>query len=494
MISMLSSAVGARLSTKALEGNLIAVSRWDARTETPDMVAFADLRFFSTEVASQWSRGSETDPVGHFPYPKRGGGVRQISVLSVRDVVRLRTAIGEIARVANTLLTPTVYSAKLRVQPPVWYFKDHLYPAFQQAALRLCRYWESDGMVRTDVHAYYPNMQVETLLRNLWDCTRDKEAVRFVIQALMSWQDRDELPGIPVGPEACAVLGALYLRDFDAALAPLATGYFRYSDDIIYFFKRAALADAGLPLVRTQLQNLQLQMKEEKTFVYDDPDEAAEAIRRSLLDYVDGQFLRSGGADSSEVCELFDEEIASVRNPDPVTYAWCLNRLMRGHTADGHALNTILERPELMSLDPRITAAYLIRCASSNSDATSVMAARLSVTRDDPASTLHTLRYLAAARISRGQTLGLLEIARDPTLLPPVRAWALEASARGSGFSPLDIGDCVDSDTPKPVRRAAALTLRHLSGQRGRRFVARDLTTKYPDTRWAASWAAEIAA
>jgi hypothetical protein len=349
-------------------------------------------------------------------------------------------------------------------------------------------------MTRTDVHAYYPNMQVEALFRALWDCECDKEAIRFVIQTLMSWQDRDRLLGIPVGPEACAVLGAFYLRDFDAAIAPFTTGYFRYSDDIIYFFKFETLSDAGLALVRDQLQQLQLQMKEEKTLVYYDPDEAAEAIRRSQLDYVDGQFQGSGGEDSSAVRQLFDEEIAGVPNPDPVTYAWCLNRLMRGHVADKHALTTILERPELMSLDPRMTAGYLIRSARLNSDATSVMAARLPTIKADPAVSLHTLRYLSATGLNRGQAVVALDIARDPTLLPPVRAWAMEASAHGPGYSPANISDCVNTDTPETVRRSAALTLRHLSGHRGRRFVARDLTARFPDTRWSASWAAEIAA
>src|SRR5258706_7371805 len=120
---MLDSATSWRLSTRTLEGNLIAVSKWDARSEPPDMVAFEDLRFFSAEVVNQWSTGCETDPIGYFPYPKRGGGIRQISILSVRDVVRLRTAVGDVARLTNMSLLPTVYSAKLRSQPPIWYFK-----------------------------------------------------------------------------------------------------------------------------------------------------------------------------------------------------------------------------------------------------------------------------------------------------------------------------------------------------------------------------------
>jgi hypothetical protein len=482
------------LAPHALAGNLLAVSKWDARSEVPDTVAFADLLCFSADVTSEWSRRFEPDPVGHFPYPKRSGGLRQISMLSVGDLVRLRTAVGDIARVTNGVLRPSIYSAKLRREPPVWYFKNNLYAAFQQAALRLCRYWESDGMVRTDVQAYYPNIQLETLLRSLWDSGCDRETVRCVVQTLMRWQDRDRLSGIPIGPEACAVLGAFYLREFDDMIAPLTTGYFRYSDDIIYFFKEGALTDAGLATVREWMLTVRLRMNEEKTRVFYSPEEAAEAIRRSLLDYVDSQFQGAQDDDLSVVRDLFDEEIADTPSPDAVTYAWCINRLMRPTIADEHALPSILERPELMSLDPRMTGQYLTRCARGNSDATSVMAARLPAIKDDPAASLHTLRYLSASVLNKSQALVALDIANASDALPPVRVWALEAQSRSPKFDARLVPDLINEHTPQSVRRSAALSLRHLAGHRGRRFVARELAAKYPDIRWSAWWAAEIAA
>ncbi len=483
-----------RLPPRALAGNLVAVSKWNARSEVPDVVAYADLRYFAEEVAEQWAAQVEPDPIGQFAYPKRGGGIRQISILSVRDIVRLRTAVGDIARVTNEIVLPTVYSAKLRAQPPTWYFKNNLYAAFQQAALRLCRYWESDGMVRTDVQAYYPSIQIEDLFRALWNVGCDREAVRLVVQVLMRWQDRDHLSGIPIGQEACAVLGAFYLRDFDRAIAPLTTGFFRYSDDVIYFFKEDVLGDGGLSLVKGHLQDARLAMNEHKTRVFYDPAEAAEAIRRSLLDYVEDQFQDGGEGDQSVIQELFDEEIATNPHPDPVTYAWCLNRLMRGRPANEHALATILNRPELMSLDPRITSEYLTKCACGNSDAISAMAARLPLIKGEPGAALHTLRYLAASGVNQAQADAILGIAVDPSVLSPVRAWAMEAHAGSPRFNLGDLADCVDADTPELVRRGAVLALRRRPGHRGRRFVARQLASRFPDTRWSAMWAAEIAA
>src|SRR2546427_9543231 len=149
----------ALLTAPSLAASLRALHVWSGRSYLPDLVHFVDLLEDSDFVCDMWAdEKANPDPVAEFPYPKTGGGVRALTVVSARDHVRLRVAAGIVATATDAKLSRTVYSSRLGLRPPAWAFKTQAYRKFRYAAARDCRAWNCDGMVRTDVRSYYPTI------------------------------------------------------------------------------------------------------------------------------------------------------------------------------------------------------------------------------------------------------------------------------------------------------------------------------------------------
>jgi hypothetical protein len=74
-------------------------------------------------------------------------------------------------------------------------------------------------MCRTDVAQYYPSVSTPILEKLLCDNSCAPSAVRRIVQALEYWQRVEGLNGLPIGVEASAVLGNVYLAPVDHAIS-----------------------------------------------------------------------------------------------------------------------------------------------------------------------------------------------------------------------------------------------------------------------------------
>src|SRR5207247_6500344 len=100
-----------------------------------------------------------------------------------------------------------------------------------------------EQMVRTDMKTYYVSTPVERWARLLMDAKAQYGPTSFFLERVMFWQDRGELQGLPVGPEACAIPGTAYLTPLDHVLRREAAGFYRCTGDVICFSDRGDVLD-----------------------------------------------------------------------------------------------------------------------------------------------------------------------------------------------------------------------------------------------------------
>ncbi len=449
-----------------------------------DVIHFADM------LIPNWiAEYGGPEPLTLFPWPKPSGSLRQLALLSVRDLAFTHAAAGAVAKRTDRRLSRHVYSSRLVAQPPAWRTRQKPFKRFRRDAQKRIKLWQCEGMVRTDVRDYYPSIPVEQLLRQLWDAGCDREAVTLLINMVMWWQDRHSVRGLPVGPEAFGIPGSFYLHPLDQVLEQVAIDFFRYTDDVIYLFGNGDKSGNRISDVDEILANLGLQRAQEKTQLYNDPTEALEAVARQEFDYL-GAYLTFGPPESIEsVKRMFDRNVVEVEPPDIAAYKWAVPVFM--NREDTYAIRSIADNSRLFDIDAKLSADYMLRCGRTDQQALESLLARLA--QESPhlanaGSRLHILRVMAGVRLGEVEGRLFEKIAVDNRELPAVRAWAWAAHGHTSNHHVGEVLDAAIAEQDRSVRRAAILTLRSGDG-RGRRWAARCFAQKYPADSYSAQWA-----
>ena len=88
-----------------------------------------------------------------------------------------------------------------------------------RAAWEILDEGEFPFMCRTDISKYYRSIQIDLLQESLLMNGCDAEAVARVLAVVKFWQEFCGLHGLPIGPEASAVLGNFFLRPIDDLMA-----------------------------------------------------------------------------------------------------------------------------------------------------------------------------------------------------------------------------------------------------------------------------------
>lgn len=383
--------------------------------------------------------------------------------------------------------SPHVYSARLARGVPDWRIHGKGYGRFRQDAAKRAKRWACELMVRTDVKAYYPSISIDKLASYLLTEIRCRYGpTAFFLERVLYWQLHGGLKGLPVGPEACAIPGTIFLKRVDDEMIPVTDGYYRYTDDIVYFVNHPGLGDL-LPVFDAALGERGLMRGVEKTEVHDDPIAAREAIERRLF-----ASLSNGLSNGSPFAmravkrEFINEVVEGAGNARD--FRWYVR--VFSNRGDPFAMHWLVEDWNRFNIDPRTSADYFSRCGLSDHDLVDRAIEKLGrVSTDSTAGTdVHLLRVFSRTSMGADERKVFESMAVDPGRAPEVRSWAWAAAAACSGFSADDAVEAAAEEKDPAVRRGTVLALRG-KPSRIRNWALRDIARKYSETAPACTWA-----
>jgi len=170
-----------------------------------------------------------------------------------------------------------------------WY---EAWPEFDAAGLRAFRKQHFTHLTKTDITAYFENIDLE-LLGSMLRRYLPKEItiVEILLRILNSWTRRTStgIPidrGIPQGSNISSFLGNIYLAPLDEALEQFVRSksacWFRYVDDIKVFTKTYDDAREAVFLINKELRQLHLNLQGGKTEILDGEELKTELYNSDL--------------------------------------------------------------------------------------------------------------------------------------------------------------------------------------------------------------------
>jgi len=460
------------------------------------VIGFADYIAAAGEFVRDLGRFPDADPVYRFPC-QDGIKVRDLSVLSCPDLVQYSAAAVLAAATTNRMLSEKqVYSHRLHRGPPRWSLRD---PAkrwikFRRSAIALLESGDYRVMRQEDIKSFFASVRTDSLIRFLRSCGCAKISIRHVQRMLTTWQSRNGVPGLPIGPEASALLANGLLAPVDQAIIMTGAEFRRWADDTLIFAWTLAECDAAVEAATVALAKLGLRYSPEKSLPpIEDTAAAVEHITDHMLESLGALHrtpaLRDAAiaAVESEIEEL-EEKPARDRNPKHLGFL--LNRMRE--TGNRFAVPLLATNPDLANLKPAASGSYLLTVGPTTGSARDDMFSQLVERRRGSdtydALDLHLIRALGE-RGRLGTTEGKLfeSIALDPTRRAPLRSWAWKAWGRSDAWTEQDGAEAGRAETDEMVRRAALVPFKGKGSPRRARLL-RHMRECHPDLRYTTQW------
>jgi Reverse transcriptase (RNA-dependent DNA polymerase) len=227
-----------------VEANLRAADvHWSDDPDLPDPFRYRDVIARPDLVAGVLQHrslvGSLVGQPRVLPFPKaRSNDFRAMTVLDPIAQLAFRLAVERVALLSDSVLSSEVLHSRVgRVgttfQSRPWRPASASKRSFIEENVES---GEFDGYGVSDVKAHYPSTQDEAIERVLCVAGNPSASIDQVMFFLRLLRDTPGVPaGLPIGPEASALLGTLVLRPLDLLLRRRGLPFVRYVDDIFIF-------------------------------------------------------------------------------------------------------------------------------------------------------------------------------------------------------------------------------------------------------------------
>jgi len=460
----------------------------------PDVIGFADYVRASKSVADSLSANriaGEAQRLLLFPYPKADNRLRWLHVASPEDLILLRAAAGRVVKSTDALLSGRVYSSRLDPFCRCWSFDKprRAYSNFRKHALSLLDGRRHSAMYRTDIAGYYPSVDIgrlSSLLKNFgcWG-----HASRFILKNFREWQLRDDLQGIPIGPEVSAVIGNFFLIPLDRALETNGYQHLRWSDDILLFGTQISNCQDMIAVVDEVLADVGLTRSVSKTLPFDNVFDARKNIEDYLLTSLAAVLKEDEhGSGTNAVRQAFDEQVVNSREVDPRRFRWIITTLL--NKSDPYGCRSLARAPSLMNVDPKLTGEYLGKVALSgkrikdNVVVDSVMRRFLEAAEDlYDALDLHLLKAMSRRGFGDAESKEFRRIATTRARRWPIRVYAWAAYIKSTRrYS--ELMEAARAETTPQLRRGMITTLK---GQCPKSFLSH-ARANFPESRYVTDW------
>ena len=261
--------------------------------------------------------------------PKSGLSVRHGNVLPLEESILLHAITYLLAPILDKKLDDSVYSYRLhpdwkkrikkrdsmfresKIEFPflkratirsispfdAWYER---WPEFEKAAFSACTHEGYTHLTKTDITAYFENIDLrllETQIRSLLRREEDK-IIQLLFRILDGWTRITSTGtpigrGIPQGNEVSSFLGNIYLIPLDRELNKFCRQYdakwFRYVDDVKVFTRSKEDATRVVFVINDALRSLHLNLQGSKTEILSD-DKLREELDNTDLEKVESVF------------------------------------------------------------------------------------------------------------------------------------------------------------------------------------------------------------
>jgi len=239
--------------------------------------------------------------------PKSGLSVRPGNVLPIEEASLLHAIVYLLAPSLDKKLAPSVYSYRLhpewkkRIKKRTSIFREadievpflkkgtlrslspfdawyELWPEFEAESRRACTEEGFTHLTKTDITAYFENINLPLLEIKLRDLIKRDESkiIRLLFSILEGWTRETSAGtsigrGIPQGNEVSSFLGNLYLISLDDALTKFCkkcdAKWYRYVDDVKVFTRSEQDAREAVFVINDALRSIYLNLQGSKTQV-----------------------------------------------------------------------------------------------------------------------------------------------------------------------------------------------------------------------------------
>ncbi len=472
--------------------------------DLPDPLGWADLAAQPEETAKVIRDRAQQDRMGQrahrFPLPKANGTTRTLLQLDHFDELTLRALAGRMVGKRRVMYDKArVLSSPIRGAGPGWRIDD-VRPAFRHrqtlAGRTLRRLPTTAGMGVTDTSNYYASVDVEKLGQLLSSHGAPTGAVQAAVALLTGIQAAAKVPGLPIGCEASAFFGNVYLSPADKVFSRRGMFHIRWTDDVWAFATDQAMWDEAIGEYETALASLGLTVNRHKTSFLSH-DEALLKIANPVIDYlldISGGGTVPAGHAADELRHLMECADLGLA-VETTAIRFCLGVLKSRGSALG--LPVLEDHPELLDIEPTATGQYLVNLALNSptrkhldEDWLVARATRLP-TGATLAGSVQALRTLAAIGPSRESGKALLDLATDcgANAQVPLQQWAAQAWHQSGHASPNRAGAAAEAAGHLAVKRVLTAGLRRWSDQasasRCLASLGRQTTDLSPTIAWA---------
>ena len=269
--------------------------------------------------------------------------------------------------------------------------------------------------------------------------------------------------GLPVGPEACGLLGNIVMLAVDEAVADYVLGHVRYMDDSWLYLRSEQDWSEVYDVYRSSAAALGLEANTSKVAIHSkDSGHARDAMQHEQIAY-----LLSGAA-GYRTPQMAAEDIRSQldrEEPDWALIGFHMGSL-RYHRSI-HGLDILYDNPISLYKMPRNTGHYLTSLAADKQIRNKIdhdwLIERVTVpqTARSLAGQLQACRVASRLRLNREHGRRLEELATDHRLgrHTPLQAWAARAWGYSRAHSPGQAVEYACHYGDFTVRRAFALTI-----------------------------------
>ena len=388
------------------------------------------------------AEGRVPGAVNRFPLPKPGKDeLRRLAHVHPLDELRLRVFVDQLLDGITRPAHDGAYGARLVNGPPGWKIESskNAWRSLRRQASNLIACGRYSTLVKCDVRRCYPSMSMQVIERALVWHGVDAKQSEPIVELLSELQLVGAPKGLPVGPEASAVIASLVLGVVDSTLRQAGITHLRYSDDSFIFVPNGSDARPVHETYCEALGSVGLEPNADKYEEHSVNDGSAWA---AVQDPKISDLLHDHNpvGDDRRLVEGIEEELVNAR-PNWTAVSFCLGGLR--YRNNPQALSLICEHPRIFQTLPRQTARYLIQMCEQDANRLQVdqdwVVEQATTDQGDKglAAQLHACRV--AARLKVGEPNGncvesiIAEADRFEAQRTPLRAAA--ALAWGSSFA-----------------------------------------------------------
>jgi len=223
----------------------------------------------TTPARSRWVRPARLGPPIRIDrVPKPGGGVRHLVHLGPADARRYIAAVRSVLPIVERASGPWVMANRGRMTPDGLALEDWRGARDRFRAAARSNLDGAASVFLGDVEDCYGSIGRSTVMTALRRLDLDAADAGRVGGVLADLQRRG-VRGLPVGPDASAILGNAVLLEVDHAFAREGLTFLRWVDDVVVFAPNQDVAMHAQHVFHRALAHLGLRVNEAKTTVVD---------------------------------------------------------------------------------------------------------------------------------------------------------------------------------------------------------------------------------